>query len=379
MRSRAAYPGRRDAGAPRAQPGQGRGGADRFRARRKRTATATCCRSMPTASTTSTDIPRFLALARAQPDALIAGCPDLRRIGAAAAPVRALPDPRLGLDQHAVAAHPRFDVRLSRLSAWRRSMALAARRRLGLRMNFDIEILVRLYWDGVAGGQPADAGRVTPTDGVSHFRGVARQRPDLAHAHHAVLRHAAAPAAPAGPQMADPMKRRQRSTPLGIDQRNELRGRHAPAVLDLPRVRPLAVSHRAVSGAGLVRGHQAAWRAARRSSYLRAHAAAPGHRLPRRDAPLRRLCRNHPRQDAAVGRPVRHVAACACMARAPMPTAAGAAGAARCWCARTWATSTCAACCRTQQPSLKLTVLVHTRHAQAFNDMLASARSAQPD
>jgi glycosyltransferase involved in cell wall biosynthesis len=48
-------------------------------------------------------------------------------------------------------------------------LALAARRRLGLRMNFDIEILVRLYWDGVAVvNHPTRVGY--PADGVSHFQ-----------------------------------------------------------------------------------------------------------------------------------------------------------------------------------------------------------------
>ena len=48
-------------------------------------------------------------------------------------------------------------------------MALVGRTRLGLRMNFDIEILVRLYWDGVRFVQlPTKVGY--PADGVSHFR-----------------------------------------------------------------------------------------------------------------------------------------------------------------------------------------------------------------
>jgi hypothetical protein len=48
-------------------------------------------------------------------------------------------------------------------------LALARRRRLGLRMNFDIEILVRLYWDGVeVVNLPTQVGY--PEDGVSHFK-----------------------------------------------------------------------------------------------------------------------------------------------------------------------------------------------------------------
>jgi glycosyltransferase involved in cell wall biosynthesis len=47
--------------------------------------------------------------------------------------------------------------------------ALAARRHIGTRMNFDTDILVRLFWDGL---QVINLGtRVSyPSDGVSHFR-----------------------------------------------------------------------------------------------------------------------------------------------------------------------------------------------------------------
>lgn len=49
-------------------------------------------------------------------------------------------------------------------------IALASRQKLGARMNFDPDILVRLYWDGLdVINLPT---RVTyPSDGVSHFRG----------------------------------------------------------------------------------------------------------------------------------------------------------------------------------------------------------------
>jgi hypothetical protein len=47
--------------------------------------------------------------------------------------------------------------------------ALAARRSIGARMNFDTDILVRLYWDGLAVVNLPT--RVSyPADGVSHFR-----------------------------------------------------------------------------------------------------------------------------------------------------------------------------------------------------------------
>jgi hypothetical protein len=51
------------------------------------------------------------------------------------------------------------------------TLKLIERDKLGRRMNFDPDILVRLHWDGVAVvNQPT---RVSyPSDGVSHFRGL---------------------------------------------------------------------------------------------------------------------------------------------------------------------------------------------------------------
>jgi hypothetical protein len=48
-------------------------------------------------------------------------------------------------------------------------MALEQRQKLGERMNFDTEVLVRLYWDGleiISVPTPVSY----PSDGVSHFR-----------------------------------------------------------------------------------------------------------------------------------------------------------------------------------------------------------------
>jgi hypothetical protein len=48
-------------------------------------------------------------------------------------------------------------------------LALMRRRRLGRRMNFDTDVLVRLYWDGLEiVNVPTRVGY--PADGVSHFR-----------------------------------------------------------------------------------------------------------------------------------------------------------------------------------------------------------------
>lgn len=49
-------------------------------------------------------------------------------------------------------------------------LALTQRHKIGERMNFDTDILVRLYWDGLKiVNVPTRVGY--PTDGVSHFRG----------------------------------------------------------------------------------------------------------------------------------------------------------------------------------------------------------------
>jgi glycosyltransferase involved in cell wall biosynthesis len=48
-------------------------------------------------------------------------------------------------------------------------LAIAKRVRLGLRMDFDIEILVRLYWEGLQVVSVPTPVRY-PADGVSHFR-----------------------------------------------------------------------------------------------------------------------------------------------------------------------------------------------------------------
>ena len=48
-------------------------------------------------------------------------------------------------------------------------IALEQRQKLGERMNFDIEVLVRLYWDGLEIIN-VDTPVNYPSDGVSHFR-----------------------------------------------------------------------------------------------------------------------------------------------------------------------------------------------------------------
>ena len=114
------------------------------------------------------DIPRFLAQSAAQPDAVIAGCPQYDE---------SVPKVRL---------YARY---LTHVWVWINTLSLdikdsmcgfrvyplspllqlAQRKELGERMDFDIEVLVRLYWDGMPiVNFPTRVGY--PSDGVSHFR-----------------------------------------------------------------------------------------------------------------------------------------------------------------------------------------------------------------
>lgn len=116
----------------------------------------------------SDDVPVFLALASRYPHALITGqpiydssVPLIRLMARYITHVcvwietlsLAIPDSMCGFR-----VYPLADV-----------MALANRERLGRRMDFDTDIAVRLYWDGVdVISKPT---KVTyPEDGVSHFR-----------------------------------------------------------------------------------------------------------------------------------------------------------------------------------------------------------------
>ncbi|MES3025985.1 MAG: glycosyltransferase family 2 protein [Pseudomonadota bacterium] len=116
----------------------------------------------------SADIPAFLAQARANPQALIVGCP-----------VYDESVPKLRLYARYL-THVwvwintlSFDIRDSmcglRVYPVAPVLALAARQKLGLRMNFDTDVLVRLHWAGLQMvNLPTRVGY--PSDGVSHFR-----------------------------------------------------------------------------------------------------------------------------------------------------------------------------------------------------------------
>jgi glycosyltransferase involved in cell wall biosynthesis len=116
------------------------------------------------------DIDAFIALARAHPDAVIAGCPVYdASVPALRLYARYLTHIWVWINTLSFAIRDSMcGFRVYPVAA---VLRLIARQALGKRMNFDIEILVRLYWDGVAiVNLPT---RVSyPADGVSHFKGL---------------------------------------------------------------------------------------------------------------------------------------------------------------------------------------------------------------
>lgn len=114
------------------------------------------------------DIARFLEAARANPQAVVAGCPVFdESVPALRLYARYLTHVWVWINTLSFAIRDSMcGFRVYPVAA---VLALAGRRALGRRMNFDIEILVRLYWDGVAViNLPTRVGY--PSDGVSHFK-----------------------------------------------------------------------------------------------------------------------------------------------------------------------------------------------------------------
>jgi glycosyltransferase involved in cell wall biosynthesis len=115
------------------------------------------------------DIPRFLKQAAAHPGALIVGCPEY--------------DGSAPFLRYCARYLTHFWVSINTLSRQIKDsmcgfrvyplaplLELDRRCRLGERMNFDIEVLVRLYWAGVEIIN-LPTGVTYPSDGLSHFRG----------------------------------------------------------------------------------------------------------------------------------------------------------------------------------------------------------------
>jgi len=114
------------------------------------------------------DIPRFLAAAMSRPDAVIAGCP----IYDASVPKSRLYARYLThvfVWINTLSLEIRDSMCGFRVYPLPAVLKLMKRQPIGKRMNFDTDILVRLYWQGCRVINLPTA--VTyPSDGVSHFR-----------------------------------------------------------------------------------------------------------------------------------------------------------------------------------------------------------------
>jgi glycosyltransferase involved in cell wall biosynthesis len=116
----------------------------------------------------SADIPRFIARARERPEAVVCGCP----VYDASVPRGRLVG-RYATHVWVWINTLSLDIRDSmcgfRLYPLASLMPLLQRVRIGRRMDFDSDVIVRLHWRGVpVVNQPT---RVTyPRDGISHFR-----------------------------------------------------------------------------------------------------------------------------------------------------------------------------------------------------------------
>lgn len=114
------------------------------------------------------DIPRFIALAVLYPDDVINGCPEYDE---------SVPKGRLygryithvWVWIHTLSFAIKDSMCGFRLYPLQQVMALTRRCAISERMNFDTEILVRLYWDNV-GIHHISTRVIYPDNGVSHFR-----------------------------------------------------------------------------------------------------------------------------------------------------------------------------------------------------------------
>ncbi len=114
------------------------------------------------------DIPRFLACAEANPDAVIAGCPMFdKSVPRGRLVARYLTHVWVWIETLSLTI--RDSMCGFRVYPLAQVVRLADRVRLGRRMDFDPEILVRLHWEGVS--ILAFPTKVTyPADGSSHFK-----------------------------------------------------------------------------------------------------------------------------------------------------------------------------------------------------------------
>lgn len=114
------------------------------------------------------DVPRFLAQARATPAAVVVGHP-VYDASVPAARYYGRYATHIWVWINTLSLQIRDSMCGFRVYPLAPLMALVQRHALGRRMNFDTDVLVRLYWDGLAMVNLAT--RVGyPTDGVSHFQ-----------------------------------------------------------------------------------------------------------------------------------------------------------------------------------------------------------------
>ena len=115
------------------------------------------------------DVPRFLELAAAQPQAVIVGCPEYD-MTAPALRLSARCLTHVWVSINTLSRQIKDSMCGFRVYPLAAIIELDRTRKLGERMNFDIEALVRLHWAGVKIiNLPTPVSY--PSDGISHFRG----------------------------------------------------------------------------------------------------------------------------------------------------------------------------------------------------------------
>jgi len=115
------------------------------------------------------DIPRFLKHAAAHPQALIVGCPEYDE-GAPSLRLWARYLTHVWVSINTLSRQIKDSMCGFRVYPLAAIIELDRAHRLGERMNFDIEVLVRLYWAGLEVINLRTAVSY-PSDGISHFRG----------------------------------------------------------------------------------------------------------------------------------------------------------------------------------------------------------------
>ena len=112
------------------------------------------------------DIPQFLEVARAQPKSLILGAP---RYDESAPMVRKMARQLTRFWTHVETLGPRIEDPMCGFRVYPVAAACRAARRCGRRMDFDIEVAVRMVWDGTSVVNLPTRVHY-PEGGVSHFQ-----------------------------------------------------------------------------------------------------------------------------------------------------------------------------------------------------------------